>query len=68
MRAANRRSIALDGVENVENGELIYTDHLVQKVADAFGVALPKKVKFEEIDMVAKYIIENIIIPQLNKK
>ena len=68
MRAANRRSIALDGVENVENGELIYTDRLVQKVADAFGVALPKKVGFEEIDTVAKYIIENIIIPQLNKK
>lgn len=68
MRAANRRSIALDGVENVESGELIYTDQLVQKVADAFEVALPKKVGFEEIDTVAKYIIDNIIVPQLNKK
>lgn len=68
MRGANRRSIALDGVENVENGKLIYTDTLVQKVADAFDVELPKTVKFEEIDTVAKYIIDNIIIPQLNKK
>lgn len=68
MRAANRRSIALDGVENVENGELIYTDQLVQKVTEAFDVALPKKVGFNEIDTVAKYIIDNIIVPQLNKK
>ena len=68
MRGANRRSIALDGVENVENGKLIYTDTLVQKVADAFDMELPKTVKFGEIDTVAKYIIDNIIIPQLNKK
>lgn len=68
MRGANRRSIALDGVENVENGKLIYTDTLVQKVADAFDMELPKTVKFKEIDTVAKYIIDNIIIPQLNKK
>lgn len=68
MRAANRRSIALDGIENVEDGALIYTDALVQKVADAFGVELPKKVKFKEIDRVAEYIINQIIIPQLNKK
>ena len=68
MREANRRSIALDGIENVEDGKLIYTDALVQKVAGAFDVELPKTVKFEEIDTVANYIIDNIIIPQLNKK
>lgn len=68
MRAANRKSIALDGVENVENGQLIYTDHLVQKVADAFGVSLPKTVDFVEIDKVAEYIIDKIIIPQVDKK
>ena len=68
MRAANRKSIALDGVENVENGQLIYTDHLVRKVADVFGVSLPQIVEFEEIDKIAEYIIEKIIIPQLDKK
>lgn len=68
MQEANRSSIALDGIEDVKDGQLIYTDQLVQKVADAFDVALPKRVKFEEIDEVAKYIIDNIIIPQLNKK
>lgn len=68
MRAANRKSIALDGVENVENGQLIYTDRLVRKVADVFGVSLPQIVEFEEIDKTAEYIIEKIIIPQLDKK
>lgn len=68
MRRANRESIALDGVENVENGRLIYTDHLMQKVADVFGVKLPKTVEFQEIDEVAEYIIEKIIIPQVEKK
>lgn len=68
MRVANRKSIALDGVENVENGQLIYTDHLVQKVADAFDVSLPKTVDFVEIDKVAEYIIDKIIIPQVDKK
>lgn len=68
MQQANRSSIALDGIEDVKDGQLIYTDQLVQKVADAFDVTLPKRVKFEEIDEVAKYIIDNIIIPQLNKK
>lgn len=68
MRIANRKSIALDGVENVENGQLIYTDSLVQKVEEVFGVSFPKTVEFEKIDEVAEYIIEKIIVPQLNKK
>ena len=68
MREANRKSIALDGVENVEDGSLTYTDDLVRKVADVFDVRLPKTVAFEEIDQSAAYIIDNIIVPQLNKK
>lgn len=67
MREANRKSIALDGIENVEDGTLIYTDDLVKKVNDVFGVKLPKKVNFEEVDCVAEYIISTIILPELNK-
>ncbi len=67
MRNANRESIALDGIENVENGKLIYTDRLVQKVKTVFGVDLPKNVDFQEIDVVADFIVERIIVPQLNK-
>ena len=64
MRAANRRSIALDGIENVADGRLVYTDALVQKVADVFHVKLPKSVEFSEIDEVAEYIIDRVILPQ----
>lgn len=67
MRIKNRESIALDGVENVVDGKLIYTDYLLEKVKTAFGAELPKAVEFCEIDKTADYIIENIIKPALNK-
>lgn len=66
MRSANRASIALDGVENVIHGDLVYTDVLVEKVKNAFGVNLPKVVYFEEIDEVGRFIIDQIIMR--NKK
>lgn len=68
MRNANRQSIALDGIEDVRDGYLIYTDLLLEKVKNMWGVKLPKKVHFTEIDEVAKCIIEEIILPQTNKK
>lgn len=67
MRMANRQSIALDGVEDVVDGRLIYTDRLLEKVEDKWNVVLPKKIEFDEIDEVAASIIEKIILPQLNK-
>ncbi|MCX4343431.1 MAG: saccharopine dehydrogenase NADP-binding domain-containing protein [Kineothrix sp.] len=68
MRRANKESIVLDGIENVTDGKLVYTDRLVEKVEEAFGVKLPKSVGFGEIDETAHLIVEEIIIPQLNKK
>lgn len=62
MRQANRESIALDGIENVINGNLVYTDVLVEKVKNAFGVILPKVVHFNEIDEVGHFLIEQIIM------
>lgn len=67
MRKANRASIALDGIENVVDGQLVYTDVLVEKVKNAFGVELPKNVNYKEIDEVASFIVDKIILPQLNK-
>lgn len=61
MKKKNRESIYLDGIENVENATLFYTDELIKKVKDKFNVDLPKSVKFEEIDEIANYIIKNII-------
>ena len=65
MEAANRASIALDGVEDVRDGCLVYTDHLIEKAERAFGVTLPKSVAFDEIDEVAQFIIDRIIKPAL---
>ena len=67
MRSKNRQSLALDGIEKIENGTMTYTDALIEKAQKAFGVTLPKNVSFEDIDDTAKFIISNIIEPQLAK-
>ena len=61
MRAANKASIALDGIEDVREGNLVYTDVLIEKVNEVFGVGLPKVVHFDEIDDVGQFIIAQII-------
>lgn len=65
MNKVDRASIALDGVEDVVDGKLIYTEALIQKVFRAFGVELPKSVAYDDIDDTAKFIIDEIIMPQL---
>lgn len=65
MNTADRASMALDGIEDVVDGKLIYTDLLIQKVMNAFGVELPKTVAYNDIDKTAKFIIDEIIMPQL---
>jgi hypothetical protein len=68
MNKANRASMALDGVENVTDGTLIYTDALIAKAQKAFGVTLPKQVPFAKIEETAKFIIDEIILPQTEGK
>lgn len=68
MYKADRASMALDGVEDIVDGKLIYTDALIEKVKKAFGAELPKTVAFEEIENTAKFIIDEIILPQTEKK
>ena len=67
MEAVNRKSMALDGVEDVNDGVLIYTDDILNKCKNAFGVELPKFVKYEDIDETASLIIEKIIKPNTEK-
>lgn len=67
MRSKNRGSIYLDGIEDIADGVLVYTDVLVDKVKNAFGVDLPKRVLFDEIDETAQLIIDRIILPTLDK-
>jgi len=61
MQSKNRESIYLDGVENIENGILNYTDELIKVVENKCGTKLPKSVRFEDIDVTADFIIKNII-------
>ena len=61
MEKVNRRSIYLDGIENVEDGYLIYTDELINKVKNKFSLTIPKKVHLSEAENVADLLIEGII-------
>ena len=61
MRKKNRESIYLDGIENIADGVLTYTDELITKVRKAFGVELVKHIAFHEIDEIAEFIINEII-------
>lgn len=67
MNGANRASMALDGVEDVADGKLVYTDALIEKAKKAFGVELPKTVAYDDIEGTAKFIIDEIIMPQTTK-
>lgn len=67
MNKADRASMDLDGIEDITDGTLIYTDYLIEKAMKAFGVELPKTVAFDDIDKTAKFIIDEIITPQLEK-
>lgn len=61
MRAKNRESIYLDGIQDVRGGVLFYTDELLEKVRRAFGVELFSSVSFDQIDRAADFIIREII-------
>lgn len=68
MNKADRASMALDGVEDIVDGKLIYTDALIEKARRAFGAELPKAVTFNDIEKTAKFIIDEIILPQTSKE
>lgn len=67
MDKANRESLALDGIEDIKDDKLIYTDELIAKVKNVFGEDLPKDVKYDDIEKTAEFLIEKIIAPQINK-
>ena len=61
MIAENKSSISLDGIEDVIDGNLIYTDKLIQDVYNIFKVILPKTVPLQESASVSSLLIEKII-------
>ncbi len=67
MKKANRASICLDGIENIESGVLTYSDKLVDKVRDEFECDLPKRVHLSNSSALDLYLINQIINPTLLK-
>ena len=65
MEKVNRKSIYCDGIESVEDGCLVYTDELIKKVKDRFGVEIPKKVALNDAEETANLLINEIIMPNL---
>lgn len=63
MRKANRLSIYFDGIENVENWILTYTDELIEKVEKEFGCELAKEIKLSDSNTTANFLIDKIINP-----
>lgn len=63
MEQVNRNSIYCDGIENIENGYLVYTDELLENVKDRFNVEIPKRVTLEDAEKVANLLINGIITP-----
>ena len=67
MHQVNLNSIYCDGIENVTDGCLIYTDELIKKVQDRFNVDIPKRVHLSEAEKVAELLITGVINPVINK-
>lgn len=65
MEQVNKNSIYCDGIEDVTDGCLIYTDELIKKVKDRFNVDIPKRVHLSEAEQVANLLIEGIIKPNI---
>jgi hypothetical protein len=63
MAGHNRRSLYLDGIEDVSEGRLAYTAELVGKVKSAFNFDLPRQVALDESDQVAEGLIDGVITP-----
>lgn len=67
MEKVNRKSIYCDGIESVEDGYLVYTDELLKKVKERFGVDIPKRVPLDQAEKVADLLINGIIMPNVAK-
>lgn len=61
MRKKNRDSIYQDGIADIKEGKLVYSDELLKNTKKAFGVDLIKEVSFDRIEETADFIIKEII-------
>lgn len=66
MESIARASLSLDGIEDIKDGNLVYSDLLIQKVLERFKITLPKYVTLEDSQKVASLLINEIILPTLS--
>lgn len=66
MKQVNRNSIYCDGIEDVSDGYLIYTDELIDKVKNRFNIVIPKRVHLSEAEIVSDMLINGIIMPTIS--
>lgn len=66
MRQVNLNSIYCDGIENISNGNLVYTKELINKIKMKFDVEIPQKVHISKAEEVANILIDKIIIKRTN--
>lgn len=62
----NKKSLALDGIEKIENGFMFYTEKLIKDTKISFGINIPRAVHIEDANIVANLLIEKIIKPKQN--
>lgn len=67
MRKANKDSIYLDGIEDVTNDMLTYTDELIDNVKKSFDVSLTKHVDINFSGITATLLINEIIKPTVSE-
>ena len=65
MEQVYRNSIYCDGIENVGDGCLIYTDELILMIKNRLGVDIPERVSLREVENTAFLLIDKIIIPNI---
>lgn len=61
MRTRNRESIYLDGIEDIKNGVLIFSDELILKAKGFFNLNLVKEVEIGQIEEIANLLIKEIV-------
>ena len=61
MEQVNRNSIYCDGIDNVVDGCLFYTDELIDKVKNRFDIIIPKRILLIEAQDVVDLLIKGII-------
>lgn len=63
----NKQSLSLDGIENISNGVVTFTDTVIKKMKEVFDIDYPKTLRIEDAEEFA-YKIKDAIMRYEEKK